>query len=74
MSSWLCFESYRRAYTNIQRHSGSHQARIRIHRNSELVLEISDPGRALAGNIQEEQEKVRFKELVVSAFLVCRRG
>jgi PAS domain S-box-containing protein len=55
------FRVVQESLTNIQRHSGSHQARIRIHRNSDLVLEISDPGRGLAASIQAEQEKLRFK-------------
>jgi two-component system NarL family sensor kinase len=54
------FRVVQESLTNIQRHSGSHQAKIRIHRNSDLVLEISDPGRGLAANIQSEQEKLRF--------------
>jgi PAS domain S-box-containing protein len=55
------FRVVQESLTNIQRHSGSHQARIRIHRDSDLVLEISDPGRELASGVQSEQEKLQFK-------------
>jgi len=66
----LCFESCKRA-SQYPASFGSHQARIRIHRNSDLVLEISDPGRGLAASIQAEQEKLRFKGGVASP--ACRR-
>src|SRR5437660_981746 len=39
------FRIVQEALTNIHRHSGSQQAKIRIHRNSNLTREISDLGR-----------------------------
>ena len=48
------FRVVQESLTNIQRHSGSQQAKIRIDRNSELTLEISDIGRGVsAGNARE---------------------
>jgi PAS domain S-box-containing protein len=41
------------ALTNIQRHSGSQQAKIRINRDSNLTLEISDIGRGVSANNAE---------------------
>ena len=38
------FRVVQESLTNIHRHSGSHQAKIRIDRNSDLTLEISDFG------------------------------
>ena len=38
------FRVVQESLTNIHRHSGSRQAKIRIDRNSNLTLEISDPG------------------------------
>ena len=38
------FRVAQEALINIQRHSGSRQAKIRIHRDSDLTLEISDRG------------------------------
>jgi PAS domain S-box-containing protein len=55
------FRVMQESLTNIQRHSGSRRAKIRIHRNSDLILEINDPGRGLGARIQSEQEELRFK-------------
>lgn len=38
------FRVVQESLTNIHRHSGSHQAKIRIDRNSDLTLEVSDLG------------------------------
>jgi PAS domain S-box-containing protein len=40
------FRVVQESLTNIHRHSGSNQAKIRIDRNAQLTLEISDTGRA----------------------------
>jgi signal transduction histidine kinase len=42
------FRVTQESLTNIHRHSGSKQAKIRIHRNSELKLEISDFGQGVS--------------------------
>jgi signal transduction histidine kinase len=47
--------------TNVQRHSGSRQAKIQIHRNSELTLEISDPGRGVSRSVEKVKEEPRFE-------------
>jgi signal transduction histidine kinase len=57
----VLFRVVQESLTNIQRHSGSHQAKIRIHRNSEITLEISDPGRGPSAGSQREQEERRFE-------------
>jgi PAS domain S-box-containing protein len=44
------FRVVQESLTNIQRHSGSQGAKIRIDRNSNLTLEISDRGRGAPGN------------------------
>jgi PAS domain S-box-containing protein len=41
------FRVVQEGLTNIQRHSGSPQAKLRIDRNSNLTLEISDQGRGI---------------------------
>jgi signal transduction histidine kinase len=46
---------------NIQRHSGSQRAKIRIHRNSELTLEITDSGRGAPLSVREGKEGSGFK-------------
>jgi PAS domain S-box-containing protein len=46
--------------TNIQRHSGSQQAKIRIDRNSNLTLEISDRGHGTSVGRQRGEEQPRF--------------
>ena len=51
------FRVAQESLTNIQRHSGSRQAKIRIDRNSDLTLEISDRGRgALASRRRRKKE------------------
>jgi signal transduction histidine kinase len=47
--------------TNIQRHSGSHQAKIRIDRNSDLTLEVSDFGHGVPASDQGGKEEPQFK-------------
>jgi PAS domain S-box-containing protein len=55
------FRIVQEALTNIQRHSGSQQAKIRIHRNSDLTLEISDLGRAHSASVQRGKEEPQFE-------------
>lgn len=55
------FRVVQESLTNIQRHSGSQQARIRIHRNSDLTLEISDPGHGLSASKQRRKEGSLFE-------------
>ena len=50
------FRVVQEALTNIQRHSGSQQAKIRIERSASLILEISDRGR---GNSVGRQRKAK---------------
>jgi signal transduction histidine kinase len=47
------FRVVQEAFTNIQRHSGSQQARIRIHINANLALEISDRGHGVSAHGSE---------------------
>jgi signal transduction histidine kinase len=47
--------------TNVQRHSGSQQAKIRIDRNSDLTLEVSDLGRGASSSIQSGKEEPGFE-------------
>jgi PAS domain S-box-containing protein len=54
------FRVVQESLTNIQRHSGSQQAKIRIDRNSNLTLEISDHGRGASVGRQREEEQPRF--------------
>ncbi|MGC2467088.1 MAG: PAS domain S-box protein [Candidatus Acidiferrum sp.] len=55
------FRVVQEALTNIQLHSGSQQAKIRIDRNSELTLEISDQGHGTSAGEPREREVPRFK-------------
>src|SRR6266436_2671377 len=45
----VLFRVVQESLTNIQYHSGSPQAKIRLNRNSHLTLEISDLGRGFSG-------------------------
>jgi two-component system NarL family sensor kinase len=55
------FRVVQESLANIQRHSGSQQAKIRIDRDSDLRLEISDRGRGVSGHVQEGKEEPRFE-------------
>src|SRR5882757_2918801 len=55
------FRVVQESLANIQRHSGSQQAKIRIDRNSDLRLEISDLGRGATANVQKGEEEPRFE-------------
>jgi len=55
------FRVVQESLTNIQRHSGSQRATIRIHRNSDLTLEISDLGPALPASVQTRKDEPRFE-------------
>jgi PAS domain S-box-containing protein len=55
------FRVAQESLTNIQRHSGSQRAKIRIHRNSDLTLEISDLGRGVSASVARGKEESRFK-------------
>ncbi len=48
------FRVVQESLTNIQRHSGSQHAKIRMDRNADLVLEISDLGRGLLGDLEKD--------------------
>ena len=53
------FRVVQESLTNIQRHSGSQRARIRIHGDSELTLEISDFGQG--PSVPSGKEEPRFE-------------
>jgi PAS domain S-box-containing protein len=55
------FRVVQEALTNIRRHSGSQRANIRIHRNSDLTLEISDLGRGLCAPKDIGKEEARLE-------------
>ncbi len=55
------FRVVQESLTNIQRHSGSQKAKIRLDRNSHLTLEISDRGRGVSASAQRGKEAARFE-------------
>lgn len=55
------FRVVQESLTNIQRHSGNQKAKIRIDRNSDLTLEISDLGRGVSASVQRGKEEARFE-------------
>jgi PAS domain S-box-containing protein len=55
------FRVVQEALTNIQRHSGSQQAKIRIHRSSDITLEISDHGRGASLSALRGKEEAPFE-------------
>jgi NO-binding membrane sensor protein with MHYT domain len=57
----VLFRVVQESLTNIQRHSGSQRATIRIHRNSDLTLEIRDRGPALSATGQTRKDVPRFE-------------
>jgi two-component system NarL family sensor kinase len=55
------FRVVQESLTNIQRHSGSFQAKIRIERDPrEITLEISDKGSGIPGNLPRLNGKLSF--------------
>ena len=57
----VVFRVVQESLTNIQRHSGSLQAKIQIDRNSNLTVEISDRGHGTPANVSSEKKEVGFK-------------
>ena len=57
----VLFRVMQESLINVQRHSGSPRAKIRIHRDSNLTLEITDYGRGALANSQEGNEGTGFK-------------
>jgi PAS domain S-box-containing protein len=55
------FRVVQESLTNIQRHSGSQEARIRIDRTSDLTLEISDRGRGVSDAVTRGKEERRLE-------------
>jgi PAS domain S-box-containing protein len=55
------FRVVQESLTNIQRHSGSQDAKIRIHSNSHLTLEITDLGHGASAPEQRGREEPRFE-------------
>jgi PAS domain S-box-containing protein len=55
------FRVVQESLTNIHRHSGCNRAKIRMDRNSELKLEISDIGRGLSTSEQRGKEEPGFE-------------
>jgi PAS domain S-box-containing protein len=55
------FRVVQESLTNIQRHSGSQRAKIRIDRNTDLTLEVSDFGRGFSAGVQDGKEESRFE-------------
>jgi PAS domain S-box-containing protein len=60
-SEMALFRVVQESLTNIQRHSGSPQAKIRIERNQgTITLEISDKGSGIPGNLRRQNGKLSF--------------
>jgi two-component system NarL family sensor kinase len=57
----VLFRVVQESLTNIQRHSGSEQAKILVNRNSHLTLEISDLGHGLSATEQRGKEEARLE-------------
>ena len=55
------FRVVQESLTNIHRHSGSNRAKIRMYRDSELQLEISDIGHGLSSSEQRGKEEPGFE-------------
>src|SRR6267154_384893 len=60
----VLFRVVQESLTNIRRHSGSPQAKLRLNRNSHLILEISDLGRGFSGT-KQTGERRRGSKLVL---------
>ncbi len=58
------FRVVQESLSNIQRHPGSQRATISAHRNSDLTLEISDPGPGLSASAEKGKEEPRLEVAV----------
>jgi len=56
----VLFRVVQESLTNIQRHSGSKHAKIRVNLNADLTLEISDLGSELSGPKQKRKDESRL--------------
>jgi signal transduction histidine kinase len=54
------FRVVQESLTNIHRHSGSQRAKIRVYRDSDLTLEISDHGRGVSTRVPSGKEAPPF--------------
>jgi PAS domain S-box-containing protein len=57
----VLFRVVQESLTNIQRHSGSLQAKIRVDRNSNLTVEISDRGHGASASVSREKKELGYK-------------
>jgi signal transduction histidine kinase len=57
----VVFRVVQESLTNIQRHSGSSQAKIRIDRKSDLTVEIRDRGHGASAGLLSEKKELGFK-------------
>jgi signal transduction histidine kinase len=57
----VVFRVVQESLTNIQRHSGSLHAKIRIDRKADLTVEISDPGHGVPASASSEKKELRFR-------------
>ena len=57
----VVFRVVQESLTNIQRHSGSLHAKIRIERSSDLTVEISDRGHGVPAGVSSEKKELRFR-------------
>ena len=55
------FRVVQEALANVHRHSGSQQVKIRMDRNADLKLEISDHGRGASSKVPPAKRQPRFK-------------
>ena len=61
-SEMALFRVVQESLTNIQRHSGSRKAKIRIERDPGMIaLEISDEGSGIQGNLRRQNGKLSFR-------------
>jgi signal transduction histidine kinase len=57
----VVFRVVQESLTNVQRHSGSFHAKIRIDRSADLTVEIGDRGHAVAASVSREKKELRFR-------------
>jgi signal transduction histidine kinase len=57
----VVFRVVQESLTNIQRHSGSFHAKIRIDRSADLTVEISDRGHRVPASVSSEKKELRFR-------------